>query len=84
MPCIPIPNGFLNVADVTIGEAADDTGKVWRWEFDPRFGPLFVNQQGEPLKNQPSPNLNAAGVPRNKAWQLFVTWYKENFNDGTK
>lgn len=77
MTCIPIPNGFLCVANVTIGDARDSTGRLWRWEFDPRFGPLFVDRRGEPLKHQPEPRLNAKGIPTNKGWQLFSAWHKQ-------
>jgi hypothetical protein len=40
-----------------------------RWEFSWRFGPLFVDKRGDPLKNQPMP-----GTAR---WGAFQTWYDE-------
>jgi hypothetical protein len=36
------------------GQGTDKTGKLWRWEDNPYFGPLFLRKDGEPLANQPA------------------------------
>ena len=46
------------------GEGIDRNGKLWRWSFNPRFGPLFLRKDGEPLKNQPM-------TENHPAWDAF-------------
>jgi len=46
-------------------------GKQWRFTFNPYFGPLFVNLDGEPKKVQPS---------KQTVWDAFQIWYDKNFN----
>jgi len=52
------------------GEGKDRNGKIWRWEFSPQFGPLFVGKRGNSLKNQPI-------MPWHRAWEPFETWLKK-------
>jgi len=49
------------------GEGQDKTGKVWRWEFNPHFGPLFLRKDDEPLKHQPG--------EKSMAWDVFEGWH---------
>jgi hypothetical protein len=51
------------------GSGLDDHGKVWRWEHNPWFGPLFLGTRGEPLKRQPI-------TPSHRAWQPYLRWIK--------
>ena len=37
------------------------------WEFNHRFGPLFLRKDGEPLINQPKSESHLA-------WEAFETW----------
>ena len=53
-----------------LGEGTDKNGKLWRWEFSPRFGPLFLRKDGEPLSRQP---IRAD----HRAWVPFDSWMKE-------
>lgn len=43
-------------------------GRVWRWEFNERGGPLFLRADGEPRKNQ-CPTVEAV-------WDAFTRWHK--------
>ena len=43
-------------------------GRTWRWEYDQRFGPLFLTKDGYPLMNQPD-----EGHP---VWKAFAKWEK--------
>lgn len=52
------------------GSGKDSTGKVWRWTFNPRFGPLFETKDGEPLVNQPIRE-------NHPAWEPFLRWQEE-------
>jgi hypothetical protein len=47
-------------------------GIRWNFEFNPRFGPLFVNLDGEPKKVQPGEN--------HKVWDEFGKWLDNKFN----
>ena len=51
------------------GEGVDEHGRVWRWEFSLRFGPLFIGKRGNPLAVQP-------GV-HSAAWRVFERWYTQ-------
>ena len=51
------------IPDVTTGAALVGR-RVWRWEFDRRFGPIFVRADGEPTKRRPT-----AAV-----WAAFDAW----------
>ena len=52
---------------VLLGSGTDRTGRVWRWEFSPVHGPLFVGKRGKPLSRQP--------IARNhRAWEPFERW----------
>jgi hypothetical protein len=52
---------FTTVPDVQRGR--------WRWEFSEQFGPTFLGQNGDPLKNQPG--------DRSPAWAEFEKWFRE-------
>lgn len=54
-----------------VGSGTDKNGKVWRWTFNPRFGPLFVRKDGEPLTNQPIASWH-------RAWSPFEKWLKKH------
>jgi len=57
---------------IWLGDGPDQNGKIWRWEFTPRFGPMFVGKRGEPLGRQP--------VQENhRAWEPFEKWHKKKF-----
>lgn len=51
------------------GEGVSPSGRKYRWEFNPMFGPLFVKTNGESLINQPS--------EKNKIWDVFAEWLKK-------
>ena len=50
------------------GRGKDHNGKLWRWDFVGRFGPLFVDKDREPLENQPDMD--------SPAWDVFDRWHK--------
>ncbi len=56
------------------GEGIAPNGKIWRWEFSPRFGPFFLRKDGELLKYQPVPVENP-DKKEHPAWVLFGEWY---------
>lgn len=56
---------------VYTGQGKDRTGHLWRWEFSPQFGPLFVGVRGEALERQPI-------RPNHRAWEPFEKWQKEH------
>ena len=59
--CIYPPPGTVKEVEVkTI------YGKVWKFEFDERFGPLFIGKNGMPLVNQPKVT--------SVAWAAFEDW----------
>jgi len=49
------------------GEGKDRNGKLWRWEFNPMFGPMFLRKDGEFLKQQPV-------YENHPAWEPFEKW----------
>lgn len=49
------------------GHGEDVAGKVWRWTFNPQFGPLFLRKDGEPLARQPIRE-------NHPAWGPFQRW----------
>jgi len=53
-----------------LGSGCDETGHLWRWDFSPQFGPLFLRKDGEPLAHQPE----GADHP---AWGAFEKWLEE-------
>ena len=55
---------------INSGQGVDSKGKMWRWEFNKRFGPLFLRVDGEPLKRQPVKGDHPA-------WEPFTAWWKE-------
>jgi hypothetical protein len=60
--CVYPPPGSVKVVEVkTI------YGKTWKFEFDERFGPLFIGKNGMPLVNQPK--VTSA------AWAAFEDWH---------
>jgi hypothetical protein len=42
---------------------------MWRWEFNPWFGPLFLKKNDEPKKKQPIGK-------KHPAWEPFEKWLK--------
>lgn len=50
------------------GQGKDSTGKFWKFDFNPKFGPLFLRTDEEPLINQPKES--------SKAWEVFDQWFK--------
>ena len=48
------------------GWGKDSDGGWWRWQFQPRFGPLFLDKNGEPLEEQPDSDL--------PIWDAFQRW----------
>jgi len=54
---------------VWLGAGKDKNGKVWRWEFNSRFGPIFLRKNLEPLVNQP--------IEDHPAWEPFEKWQRE-------
>lgn len=56
---------------IYVGRGKDKNGKLWRWEFNSRFGPLFIDLEGEPLEDQPTDE-------NHPAWKPFERWLKRN------
>ena len=56
---------------LTFGEGRDTGGRLWKWEFNPWFGPLFLRADGEPLKRQPI-------AENHPAWAPFEAWQKRH------
>jgi len=50
------------------GSSVDGVGRLWRWEFNPITGPLFLRKDGEPLARQPIDG---------PAYQAFAAWHAE-------
>lgn len=67
MRCLPIPNGVVCYAEVQDAEVTDRNGKRWRFDFDPRFGPLVVTKRGDPVAHQPG--------ERSPFWPAFQAWF---------
>jgi hypothetical protein len=64
-------NGFpviVTVADA-YGEAIVN-GRMWRWEFSKRTGPLFLRADGEPRVRWPG--------EKHPVWAAVEKWQKEN------
>ena len=57
---------------IFFGSGKDVNGKMWKWEFAPYFGPLFLRKNGVPLKNQP-------GHEDHPAWEPFERWGERRF-----
>ena len=55
------------------GEGRDSSGKLWKWEFNPYFGPLFLRKDGEPLISQPVGEDHIV-------WPVFEKWHNELLN----
>ena len=58
------------------GEGKDKNGKVWTWEFNPMFGPMFVKKDGEPMARQP--------MEKHPAWGPFEAWLQSWLNSEPK
>lgn len=52
-------------------EGMDRNGRLWRWDFSPEFGPLFLDHKGVPLKVQPIAEKHPAWVPFNE-WHATI------------
>jgi hypothetical protein len=59
---------FTTVADIKRGKH--------RFDFSDRFGPLFLNAKGEPLKRQPQPG--------SAAWAAFEEWFRDRSSTDCK
>ena len=55
---------------ISFGSGKDKNGKMWRWSFNSRFGPLFETKTGHVLKHQPS-------TGNHTAWGPFEKWHKK-------
>ena len=44
-------------------------GRTYYWDFSEQFGPLFTDERGHELSNQPG--------PRSHAFKAFELWHKE-------
>lgn len=53
------------------GEGEDRNGKLWKWEFNLFYGPVFLRKDGEPLKRQPCDE-------NHPAWAPFKRWFKKH------
>lgn len=51
------------------GEGRDRHGKLWRWHFNPRFGPKFLRKDRKPLKRPPTEEGHMV-------WEPFNRWVK--------
>jgi hypothetical protein len=49
--------------------SATVNGKLWHWEFNPRFGPVFLTKDGSVKKRQSS--------EKHPVWKEFEKWVKE-------
>ncbi len=54
---------------ISFGSGKDENGKMWRWSFNARFGPLFERKDGHELKRQPI-------AEDHPAWEPFERWHK--------
>ncbi|MHA1828925.1 MAG: hypothetical protein ACTSX6_09805 [Candidatus Heimdallarchaeaceae archaeon] len=54
-----------------MSEGRDKNGKLWRWEFNPRFGPLFLRKDKKPLARQ-------LVDENHSCWKPFESWLKKH------
>ena len=54
---------------IHFGKGYDRNGKLWEWEFNPRFGPSFLTKKGEFKKNQPIDE-------NDPCWFPFEVWHE--------
>jgi len=52
----------------------DYEGKRYRFSFNPHFGPMFLDKNGNDLKKQPM------YTKKSKRWQAFEKWF-ENYGN---
>ena len=72
MRCSSMGSHCMNCShSIWLGEGKDKNGKVWRWEFNSRFGPTFLRKDLEPLVNQPIEEDHPA-------WEPFEKWQREH------
>jgi hypothetical protein len=67
MPCHRIADGIVCTPTVRRGQAQVGP-TLWRWEYSPRFGPLWLRKDGEPRECQ---------NPKRAAWDAFERWLDE-------
>ncbi|HDZ14874.1 hypothetical protein LCGC14_1109620 [marine sediment metagenome] len=67
--CKDFENGYCPKCSHALyfGEGKDRNGKLWRWEFNPMFGPEFLRKDGEFLAKQPV-------YENHPAWEPFEKW----------
>jgi hypothetical protein len=51
-----------------LGQYRDRSGRTWRWEYSPHFGPTWLNRDGLPLSRQPDPRRHR------RIWQAWGRW----------
>jgi hypothetical protein len=62
----PLPGGGIVTMPDALGQYVMVNGKRVYFDFDKRFGPLVLDANGEPRKQQPG--------ERNPFWQPFKIW----------
>ena len=66
--CSP-PQGYCSQCNHSVFfGSAKVRGKLWKWEFNSKFGPLYLRADDEPMKRQPS--------GRHPVWSKFNIWLK--------
>lgn len=61
--------GIVDGPDITGAQVTVD-GKVWRFDFDSYFGPLWTKRNGDAAKNQNPPKA---------VWDAFQKWHDKRF-----
>jgi hypothetical protein len=59
--------GRVHGPDV-VNQTIKALGKTWTFDFDERFGPLWLRHDGEPRKNQ---------VVSKAIWDAWEIWHKD-------
>jgi len=65
--CSPPHNYCGECSHASFNGSAVVAGRKWRWEFLPRFGPLYLRADGEPMKRQPG--------EKHPVWDSFQKWF---------
>jgi hypothetical protein len=68
MKCVSLGSlGTMCGPDVTDVTVTGASGRVYRFDFDERFGPLVLAKNGKPLATQPG--------DRHEFWPAFEAWH---------